>query len=83
MKVNQLKDFIKKHNLEYRYKPSTTDVFLFVPFGHSVSFYELITEYLNDNVATVFISSKHVNIWMNEICDYYGIELDAVFKGNE
>ncbi len=73
--------FIQENNIEWhRYKK---DIIIFVNFSNMPQFLEILTPSVFDDDGIVCnLKRGYIGIVINEICDYYGIIIDNVFKGN-
>lgn len=45
-----------------------------------IIFIDIFHSYFENKSVNVVIHSKQICIWMSEICDFYGFEIDNLFK---
>ena len=59
------------------------DILLFVDYTQLESFVKLASAYFDNSEqaqAHAVLKSNYACIWMVEMCDYYGIDIDNVFN---
>ena len=57
------------------------DILIFVDYTQLESFVKLASDFFdNSEQANAVLKSNYACIWMVEICDYYGIDIDNVFN---
>jgi hypothetical protein len=54
------------------------DVILFIDFPALSNFCFLLSAFLSDE-KTVILKTSYIALWMNEVCDYYDINIDEIF----
>lgn len=83
MEALDLYKYISKGNIEWRYNMNgdQEDVIIFPPLYEIESFYQLLDPTIfDDNGISIIMKDGYFAIWMNDICEYYGIELEKVFE---
>jgi hypothetical protein len=45
-----------------------------------INFINAFHSYFDDKSVNVVIHSQQICIWMNDICDFYGFDIDYLFK---
>lgn len=74
----QLYKFVKNNQLEYNHVDG--DVILFVDFDSLKEFGELVKSFVSDGGLDVTLKQDYVGVHMSDLCDYYGVDLLAVFE---
>jgi hypothetical protein len=75
--------FIKENCIEWHKQDNdgTEDVVIFLYIFELEEFCKLFQNYNEDDGGlVVHIVNNRAAIWMNDLCDYYGIDIDKVFK---
>lgn len=80
----ELYKYINDNAIEWRRQDNdgTPDVMIFPNFYQLEAFYELIS---NHNIAEgipILLKNGYAAIWMNDICDCFGIYIDRIFDGD-
>jgi hypothetical protein len=80
----QLYKFINDNNIEWhRHKnEGTEDVIILPTLRESIDFVNML-DYcqLDEDGIECRLKKGYLAIWMLEICEYYGIEIENIFKG--
>jgi hypothetical protein len=80
----ELYKFICKHGIEHikSWKDDKTeDILIFVPFYLLEEFIHMIRSMVqNDEPLEIYLKETCVCIWMEEICEWYGIDKESVFN---
>ena len=82
----ELYKFIKNHNIEWHREDNngTEDVIIFPLFCHINTLNTLLSPGLfDDGGIECRIMDGYIAIWMKDICEYYDIEIEKVFEGDE
>lgn len=58
------------------------DILIFPHICDLDGFVELVQGYTGEEGIPVNLKGKYVAIWMQDLCDYYGIDADKVFVGD-
>ncbi len=83
MKSIDLYKFVTDNNIEYSYamNEKTEDVLIFPYYFQVSDFCKMLPKCIFDDEGIICnIKDGYLAIWMNEICEYCGIELGEVFK---
>ncbi len=77
----QLFKWITDNNIEWHWQENDgdDDVICCVDAHQLEGFFELFDRQFFDDVFQCILKYRYIAIWMNDICDYHGIELEAVF----
>jgi len=81
MEAIDLYKYINDNNIEWHYQDNdgTEDVIIF-PYAFQVEdFNKLIKDQVGDGGIECRMMGGYFAFWMNDICEYYGIELSKVF----
>jgi hypothetical protein len=84
MTADQLRNFVKENDIEYRYvynRESEQEDLLMFPSVYSIrEFNSLLSPCIfDDDGIECYMQDGYFAIWMKHICEYEGIELDEVF----
>lgn len=77
--------FINDNSIEWRREinDGADDIIIFLYTFQLDGFIKLIKKYsFDDGGLEVRLMDGYLCIWMNHICEYFGIEMDNVFVGN-
>lgn len=75
--------FIEESGSSTRYDEETNKAVMWVYHSNIADFVKLIGNRLLDNGGLeVRLQEFRIAICMNEVCDYYGIDVENVFKNN-
>lgn len=86
MKAIELYKYINENNIEWHRQDNegTPDVIIFPLTFQIEGFMKILSSGVFDDAGIECrIKEGYFAIWMKDICDYYGIELDEVFSGEE
>ena len=73
--------FVNDNNIEYHWDLDKTDVFLFVNFRDIKDFHSMLDySILDDEGIECNMKDGYFGFKMDEICQYYQIELENVFS---
>lgn len=73
--------FITNNNIEYDVDDSCDVVTIFIPFYLLEEFNELLKpNYYDEGGIDCVLSYGYCNIEINDICDYFEIDINNVFK---
>jgi hypothetical protein len=75
--------FIEQNNVEWhkRDNDGEKDVVIFPYSFHMDDFIKLIKNYDSDEGLECRIMNGYFAIWMKDLCEYYGIDIERVFVG--
>ena len=81
----ELYKYINENNVEWhRHDNNGTPDVIILPYTFQLEdFNELIKDYDTDDGLEVRLKNGYAGIWMQDLCDYYGIDIDKVFCGEE
>lgn len=81
----ELYKYIKDNNVEWhRHDNEGTPDVVILPFIFQLEdFSNLISNYNTDEGLTMRLQNGYVGIWMKDLCDYFDIDMDKVFTGEE
>jgi hypothetical protein len=82
----ELYKFIHHNDIEYRREDNegTSDILMFLYVFQLEDFCKLVKDYnIDDGGLSIRLVNCYVAIWMNEVCDYYDIDIDKVFVGKK
>ena len=82
MKALDLYKFIKDNNVEWHRQDNdgTPDVLMFPTINEVGEFNKLLSKsHFDDSGIECRMKDNYFCFWMNDICEYYGIELKEVF----
>ena len=73
--------FIEDNSIEWHRLENngTPDIAIFTYTFHVDDFYKLVKDCINEGIECRMMNGYFV-FWMNDICEYYGIELEEVFN---
>jgi hypothetical protein len=77
--------FINDNNIEWHRQDNdgTPDIIIFPFIFQLDEFYKLLKGYKTDEGGLeIRLFYGYVSVWMNEICEYYDIDIKKVFNGN-
>lgn len=79
----KLYKFINENNIEWHRQDNdgTPDILIFPHIFELEEFTDLIVDYNTDGGLIARLKNGYACIWMNDLCDYFGIDVDNVFKG--
>lgn len=84
MKELELYKFIQENDIEYRYQVNyetkKDDLLVWIPFYLVEEFAEMIKSINSDSPTNCCLTENYLCFWMDDICSYFGIELESVFK---
>ena len=73
--------FITDNKLEYHWVKDNTDVILFVEIRHIEDFNEMLRYHaMYESDIECHMKYKYFCFYMNDICEYFGIEIKNIFK---
>ena len=75
--------FIEQNNVEWHKKDNdgTPDVIIFPYTFHIDDFVKLVDSYAEDGGIECRLMGKYFAFWMRDLCEYYGIDIERVFVG--
>ncbi len=79
----ELYQFIQENNVEWHEESNRgeKDILIFLYSFELGDFCKLLGQsILDDDGITIVLKFNYVCIWMQEICDHFGIEMSNVFK---
>ena len=79
----QLYKFIEENSIEWNWNingSGNTDVLICIDFNDLDEFTTLIADALVEEPIKVHLRITYVFVWMQDLCDYFGIEIENVFK---
>lgn len=81
----ELYKFINDNNVEWhkRDNDGTPDIIIFPYLFHIQDFNKLVKGYISDGGMECRMLDGYLAFWMKDVCDYYGIDIDKVFYGEE
>jgi len=82
----ELYKFINDNNIEWHRQDNdgTPDVIIFPYTFHLEEFFKVIKDYnIDDGGLEIRLLNGYVTIWMNDLCEYFGVDIDKVFTGDE
>lgn len=76
--------FITENDIEWhRHENNRKPDVIILPYTfHLQEFEKLIEYYDTDEGLEMHLKNGYVAIWMNDLCNYFGIDIDKVFVGN-
>jgi hypothetical protein len=80
----QLFRYIHENNIEWHRQDNdgTPDILIFPYVFQLEDFCKLVKGYnIDDGGLIIRLMNGYVAIWMGELCEYYGINMDNVFIG--
>ena len=80
----ELYKYINDNNIEWHRQDNdgTPDIIIFPYIFHINEFNKLVRSILDDGIECR-MRDGYFAFWMKDICDYYGIDIDKVFCGEE
>lgn len=77
--------YIHGNNIEWhRHNNNGVADVIILPYIFQLEdFSRLISNYDTDEGLELRLQNGYVAIWMNDLCEYYGIDIDKVFVGEE
>jgi len=74
--------FIEENDIEWRYEDNSwyKDVLIFLYTFQLEGFAKLVKGIRFDEGINIVLNGNYVAIWMKDICEYVGIEIEKVFK---
>ena len=80
----ELYKFINDNIIEWHIRDNdgTPDIIIFVYTFQIDEFYKLIKSSIDEGIECRLMDG-YFAFWMNDICDYYGIDMYKVFDGDE
>lgn len=81
----ELYKFINDNSIEWHRQNNdgTPDILIFPYTFQLEDFCKLVKDYNADDGGLVIrLLNGYVAIWMNDLCDYFGIDIDKVFVGD-
>lgn len=81
----QLYKYINDNNIEWhRHENEGVQDVIILPYTFQLEeFNELIKNYDTDGGLPCVLRNGYCGIWMKDLCEYFGIEIDNVFTGEE
>jgi hypothetical protein len=81
----ELYKFINDHDIEWHREDNdgTPDIIIFPFVYHLEHFCEIVKDYDTDDGGLIIrLKNGYVAIWMNDLCEYFGIDINKVFIGD-
>lgn len=81
----ELYKYINDNNIEWHREDNdgTSDIIIF-PYTFQIDeFIELVKDYTGDGGIECRLMNGYFAIWMNDLCEYFGVEINNVFKGDD
>jgi len=78
--------FVTENKIEWHrhINRGAPDVIAFIPFSRIEYFKSLLSaSHLMDSEVECVMKDGYFAFWMNDICDYYGVDINNVFSGEE
>ena len=77
----QLYKFVENNKIEYHWDLDKTDVYAFINFRNIAEFHAMLTyEIFDEEGIECNMKDGYFGFKMDEICQYYEIELENVFS---
>jgi len=79
----ELYKFIKNDSIEWHKidNDGMSDILIFIYIFNLEEFCKLIKSYDNDGEGLVIrLFDGYIAVWMRDLCDYYGIDVDKIFE---
>jgi hypothetical protein len=78
----ELYKYINDNNIEWHWQENdgVDDVLIMPKCFELLQFSDLVKSITNEDGYVCILKDGYVCIWMQDICDYYGIEITNVFK---
>jgi predicted CDP-diglyceride synthetase/phosphatidate cytidylyltransferase len=70
--------FINENNIEWHYEQD--GIYMFVSFYLLKEFTAMIRTYLSDSVFEVVLKDTYICLKINEICEYFDININNIFN---
>lgn len=80
----ELYKYINDNNIEWHRQDNdgTPDIIIFPLTFQIDEFVKLVKGYASDDGIECRLKDGYFAFWMQDICDYYGIDIDKVFVGD-
>lgn len=77
----ELYKFIHNNNIECHkhQNEGKDDIIIFPNFYHLEKFSKLIESYTDEDGMEIVLKNGYVAIWMRDLCEHYGIDIDNIF----
>lgn len=77
----QLYRFVNENKIEWhrRDNEGKSDIIMFPMFFHLDEFIKLVGNCTEDGGVQCWLKNGYIAIWMNDVCDYFGIDPDKIF----
>lgn len=86
----ELYKYINDNNIEWHRwhrhldnRHSVADIIIFPYIFQIDEFAKLIKDYTSDEGMECYLKDGYFAFWMRDLCDYYDIDIDKVFCGDE
>jgi len=82
----ELYRFINEHDIEWHKQDNegTPDILIFPYIFQLEDFCKLVKGYNTDDGGLIIrLLDGYTAIWMKDLCEYFGIEIDNVFKSED
>jgi hypothetical protein len=81
----ELYKYINDNGIEWHRQDNdgTPDIIIFPYIFQLEEFCKLVMGYESEEGVILRLFGGYVAIWMQDLCDYYGIDIDKVFMGDE
>lgn len=81
----ELYKFINDNGVEWhRHENEGKDDVIILPYIFELGdFDKLVSNYDTDEGIEVRLKNGYAAIWMRDICEYFGIDMNRVFSGND
>jgi hypothetical protein len=81
----ELYKYINDNNIEWHRQDNdgTPDIIMFPLTFQIDEFVKLVKGYTSDGGIECRLKDGYFAFWMQDLCDYYGIDIDKVFCGEE
>ncbi len=86
MKSIELYKFIEDNGVEWHKhnNDGIKDVIVFINTDNIAEFMDMVKTLASDcSGSTCVMKYGYLTFWMRDICDYYGIDIDDVFEGDD
>jgi len=76
--------FINDKNIEWHRQDNDgiPDIIIFPYTFYLEDFFEIVKDYNTDDGLEIRLKDGYVAIWMNDLCEYFGVDIDKVFVGD-
>jgi len=81
----ELYKFINDNNIEWHRQENdgNPDIIIFPYTFHLEDFCKIVKDYNTDDGGLVIrLLNGYCGIWMNDLCEYFGLDIDKVFAGD-